>query len=75
MAKEKVWIRLGGWVTADEETMNKIRNYDTDALVKALKENGFAVDGEAYIPEDECDEMMDVEPNVVSLVQDPLKMF
>ena len=62
-------------MTADEETIKGIRQYKTDALVKALKENGFAVDGEAYIPEDESDEMMDVEPNVVSLIQDPLKMF
>lgn len=67
MAKKRVWIRLGGWVTADEETIRGIRQYKTDALVKALKENGFAVDGEAYIPEDDSDEMMDVEPNVLNL--------
>ena len=67
MAKERVWIRLGGLVTADKETMKGIRQYDVDALVKALKENGFAVEGETYIPEDGSNEYFDVEPNVLNL--------
>lgn len=47
---EKVWIRLGGVVTADKNTMEKILEGDTDALVKAIKENGFRLNGETYIP-------------------------
>lgn len=47
---EKVWIRLGGVVTADKNTMKKILEGDTDALVKAIKENGFRLNGETYIP-------------------------
>ena len=47
---ETVWIRLGGVVTADKNTMEKILEGDTDALVKAIKENGFRLNGETYIP-------------------------
>ena len=47
---EKVWIRLGGVVTADEETMNAILCGNANALIKAIKENGFEVNGESYIP-------------------------
>ena len=47
---EKVWIRLGGVVAADKNTMEKILEGDTDALVKAIKENGFQLNGETYIP-------------------------
>lgn len=46
----KVWIRLGGVVTADKRTMKKILEGDTDALVKAIKKNGFRLNGETYIP-------------------------
>lgn len=51
----KVWIRLGGFVTADATTMEEINNGNEDALVKAIKEHGFEVDGESYIPETEVD--------------------
>lgn len=47
---ETVWIRLGGVVTADKSTMKKILEGDTDALVKAIKKNGFRLNGETYIP-------------------------
>ena len=47
---EKIWIRLGGVVTTDKNTMKKIHEGDTDALVKAIKENGFRLNGETYIP-------------------------
>ena len=40
---KKVWIRLGGVVTADEETMNAILCGNANALIKAIKENGFEV--------------------------------
>lgn len=47
---ENVWIRLGGVVTADKSTMKKILEGDTDALIKAVKKNGFRLNGETYIP-------------------------
>ena len=47
---KKVWIRLGGIVTADEKTMQAILNGDSDALIKAIKQNGFEINGETYIP-------------------------
>lgn len=52
---EKIWVRMGGYITADATTMEEIKNGNTDALVKAIKDNGFEVDGEAYIPETEVD--------------------
>lgn len=50
---ESVWIRLGGVVTADEETMKAILNGNANALLKAIRENGFEVNGESYIPANE----------------------
>ena len=47
---EKIWVRMGGYITADASTMAEIKNGNTDALVKAIKENGFEVNGETYIP-------------------------
>ena len=47
---DKVWIRIGGIVTADKQTVDAILNGDTDALIKAIKENGFELNGESYIP-------------------------
>ena len=47
---EQVWIRLGGVITSDKRTMKKILEGDTDALVKAIKKNGFRLNGETYIP-------------------------
>jgi hypothetical protein len=50
---KKVWIRLGGTITADEETMNDILCGNANALLKAIKKNGFEVNGESYIPANE----------------------
>lgn len=47
----KVWIRLGGFITADAKTMADINNGYEDALINAIKKNGFEVNGNAYIPE------------------------
>lgn len=47
---KKVWIRLGGVVTTDDKTMDAILCGDTNALIKAIHENGFEVNGESYIP-------------------------
>ena len=49
---KKVWIRLGGNITADQ----KIMSGDEEALVKAIKEHGFELNGETYIPADESDD-------------------
>ena len=47
----KIWIRLGGFVEADEATAEKIMEGDADALADALLENGFTADGDTYIPD------------------------
>lgn len=51
----KVWIRLGGFITADAKTMADINNGSEDALIKAIKEHGFEVNGNSYIPETDVD--------------------
>ena len=56
---KKVWIRLGGFITADEATMEKIKMGDSDALVKAIKDNGFELNGESYIPETDDETVID----------------
>ena len=43
---KKIWIRLGGNITADEDTYQKIMSGDEEALVKAIKEHGFELNGE-----------------------------
>lgn len=53
---KKIWIRLGGFISADENTAKKIMDGDADALVGAIKENGFEVNGDSYIPYDECED-------------------
>lgn len=53
---KKIWIRLGGNITADEDTYQKIMSGDEEALVKAIKEHGFELNGETYIPADESDD-------------------
>lgn len=47
---KKVWIRLGGNVYADEKTVDAIMGGDEKALVGAIKENGFELNGNSYIP-------------------------
>ena len=51
----KMWIRLGGFITADAKTMADINNGSEDALIKAIKEHGFEVNGNSYIPETDVD--------------------
>lgn len=58
-----IWIRLGGFISADHDGCVKIMNGDADALVNAIKKNGFEVNGDTYIPTDGCD----VEFNLNSL--------
>ena len=61
--KNRIWIRVGGFVSADHDECVKIMDGDADALVNAIKKNGFEVDGDTYIPTDDCD----VEFNLDSL--------
>lgn len=51
----KLWIRLGGYVNVDEATAEKIVKGDADALVDALLDHGFVVDGDTYIPDGKGD--------------------
>lgn len=46
-------MRLGGWISADEETMDEIRVGNVDALIKAIRLNGFSLNGESYMPDNE----------------------
>jgi len=48
---EKIWLRLGGFITADNKTIEDILAGDEEALVKAIKMHGFEVNGNGYIPE------------------------
>lgn len=73
---ESVWIRLGGTVTADKKTMDKILSGDNDALIRAIDENGFLPDGESYIPTANIDDkdpdmpdeiVFDIEPGRMRL--------
>ena len=50
---EKIWMRLGGWISADEKTMCAIKAGEMEALIGAIKENGFSLDGESYMPDNE----------------------
>ena len=43
------WIRLGGFISADNETMDAIMRGDKNALIKAISDNGFEIEGDAYI--------------------------
>lgn len=49
---QSIWLRLGGFVTADDEEMAKILKGDKNALISAIRKNGFEVEGDTYIPED-----------------------
>ena len=63
------WIRLGGFISADNETMDAIMRGDKNALIKAISDNGFEVEGDAYIYDDEsCDEV-DFDLDTISLVR------
>ena len=64
--KRKIWVRLGGWVVADEETATAIEAGDEDALLKAIRENGFRPDGESYVPDAEAE--FEINPDELHLV-------
>lgn len=64
-----IWMRLGGWISADEETMDAIRVGDVDALIKAIRLNGFSLNGESYMPDNE-DVVFDLGPEQLMLRAD-----
>lgn len=64
----KIWLRLGGYITADQETIQSIKKGDEQALVKAIKENGFEVNGDTYIPDPEVDFGNEVDFNLDPIV-------
>ena len=70
---EKVWIRLGGFVTADAKTIEKIKNGDEEALVKVLKEQGFEVNGDSYIPDPDGEVEFDLNPMVLTFFRNGQK--
>ena len=63
------WIRLGGFISADNETMEAIMRGDKNALIKAISDNGFDVEGDAYIYDDESGDEVDFDLDTISLVR------
>lgn len=63
------WIRLGGFISADNETMDAIMSGDKNALIKAISDNGFEIEGDAYIYDDESGDEMDFDLDTISLVR------
>ena len=66
MSSKRIWVRLGGWVTADQQTAEAISAGDKEALIDAIKTNGFQPDGESYVPESEAE--FDINPGEINLV-------
>lgn len=67
---KKIWIRLGGFISANEADEKKILAGDTDALVEAINKNGFAPNGETYIPGEDDDVDFDINPGALFLRSD-----
>ena len=63
------WIRLGGFISADNETMEAIMRGDKNALIKAISDNGFEVEGDAYIYDEESGDEVDFDLDTISLVR------
>ena len=63
------WIRLGGFISADNETMDAIMRGDKNALIKAISDNGFVIEGDAYIYDEESGDEVDFDLDTISLVR------
>lgn len=63
------WIRLGGFISADNETMDAIMRGDKNALIKAISDNGFEIEGDAYIYDEESGDEVDFDLDTISLVR------
>ena len=64
-----IWMRLGGWISADEETTDAIKEGNVEALIKAIRLNGFSLNGESYMPDNE-DVVFDLGPERLMLRAD-----
>lgn len=51
MEYKSIWMRLGVFVNASKEEIEKVLGGDKAALIKLLKENKFDINGDAYIPD------------------------
>ena len=63
------WIRLGGFISADNETMDAIMRGDKNALIKAISDNGFEAEGDAYIYDGESGDEVGFDLDTISLVR------
>jgi hypothetical protein len=66
---KRVWIRLGGFISADNEIMDAIMRGDKNALIKAISDNGFEVEGDAYIYDGESGDEVGFDLDAISLVR------
>lgn len=49
---KKIWLRLGGYIqVSNKEDLERILKGDSKTLVSVIKENGFTLNGETYIPQ------------------------
>ena len=62
------WIRLGGFISADDNTMDAIMRGDKQALIKAISDNGFEIEGDAYIYEEESGDEVNFDLDTIKLV-------
>ena len=67
---ERVWIRLGGFVSADKDTMDAIMSGDEQALINAIKDNGFEAEGDTYISDEETGDEISFDLDTISLVSE-----
>lgn len=50
--ENKIWMRLGGFVTCPKEDIAAILDGDEATLLKLIRQYGFELNGDSYIPED-----------------------
>lgn len=67
---KQIWIRLGGYITCSEDELSKVLDGSKEALIEAIKKNGFALNGDSYIPYTETEEF-EVETDDVEFDFDP----
>ena len=57
---EKIWMRLGGFVTCPKEDFRALMEGDEATLIKLIRQNGFELNGDSYIPESESPDGFEV---------------
>lgn len=70
MNKATAWMRLGGFITTDSDTMGKIKAGDKQALVSAILTNGFKVEGDAYLYDEDTCEVTGFDLDIINLVKE-----